>query len=503
MRKLILAALVVIVIIVEAPFLAYLAGDAQVHLTVAESFAQGRPFQFNPGDPQIMLSTSPFWMMMLTVLFHVFGYLTPLALKAVCVVCWASATLLLWKVVTEICQWPFGRRALFVGIWLSNTAIVANALGGLENVLSIAQLLLLYLGCVRGIHKPSWQRSLGMGLLLGWTILTRLDCGLFACVCVCSLFLTEFLTTTGSQRKQVLAHFVFVALVSGLFILPWYAYQYSATGSLLSFSALARLYGGRRTSWEILKGRLYFDPKAVFTLVTVFLPLTCGVVVALQRWGRGLLRSPFGQQLSLTYSTFAAASIVVTGILFYSFGVGADHFGRYFLPVFPFFFLLGFQGVWAWCDGVSAKYKRLSAWVLAVAMCYLILGSGVDYYRRVFLNVYYSPDLMRIVRAPQDRTRYTDQFLANLGVPTTNHIDIAVSEVQLRYYVDDRIHVSSLDGRGSGQILRYIDKYTGVPDFQGYLEETRPDFVQLGQWCEEGGWTASIGLRPFTPEFDV
>lgn len=95
MRKLILATLVVIVIIVQAPFLANLAGDAQVHLAYAESFVNGRPFQYNPGDPLMMMSTSPFWTMLLIVLFHLFGDLTPIALKAVSVLCWGSASYLL------------------------------------------------------------------------------------------------------------------------------------------------------------------------------------------------------------------------------------------------------------------------------------------------------------------------------------------------------------------------------------------------------------------------
>ncbi len=502
MWKLILTTLgVVIVIIVQAPFLAHLVGDAQVHLAVAESFVNGRPFQYNPGDPLVMASTSPFWTILLIVLFHLFGNLTPLAVKAVSVLCWGSASYLLWKVVTEICRWSPWRCVLLWGIWLSNTAIIANALGGLENVLSAVQLLLIYLVCVRSVASLSWQRSLGLGLLLGWAILTRLDCGFFACVCVCSLFLTRFLSATGRQWRMILAQFAVVALVSGLFLLPWYAYQYSVTGKLVSDSALARLYGGRRTSWMILSGRLYFHPKAVFALATAFLPLTLGAGLALRGWGNLLFRSrgQFVQQLSLTYSTFAAASIVAAGILFYSFVVGADHFGRYFLPLFPFFFILGFQGIWALCDRWSARYQWLPVGISLCVVCYLTLGSGLDYYRRVVLRHQYSPDLMNCVKMHRDRVGNTDRYLAELGMPPTSHINIAVTEVQLRFYVDDRVNVVSLDGRTSAQLLEYIDRKTGVPDFQRYFEEMRPDFVELGEWCGNEGWTARFGLNRSYP----
>lgn len=501
-RKRLLGILTVVVLVIaQVPFLFFLAGDAQVHLAYAESFVNAHPFQYNPGDPLMMMSTSPFWTMLLIVLFHLFGDLTPIALKAVSVLCWGSASYLLWKVVTEIHQWSLWRRVLLLGIWLSNTAVVFNALGGLENILSAVQLLLVYLVCVRAVDNLSWQRSIRLGLLVGWAILTRVDCGFFACVCVCSLFLTRLLAVAGHQRKIIVAQFAVVAFASGLFILPWYSYQYFLTGQLLSVSVLARLYGGRRTSWTILNDRLYFHPKAVFTLVTVFMPLTLGVVLVLRGWGRRLFRArgQLGQQLFLTYPTFAAASIVTVGILFYSFVVGAGHFGRYFLPIFPFFFILGFQGVWALCDRCSAERKWLPVCISACVAGYLTLGSGLDYYRRVVLRDTYSPDLMNVVKVHRDRVSNTNQYLAKLGVPPTQHITIAVSEVQLRFYVDDRIRVLSLDGRTSGQILRYIDRSSGVPDFQSYFEETRPDFVELGQWCEEGGWTARFALGPSHP----
>ena len=501
MRKLIWAALAVIAVIVEAPLLFSLQGDAQVHLAVAESFVKGRPFQYNPGDPLVMASTSPFWTILLIVLSHLFGNLTPIAVKAVSVLCWGSASYLLWKVVTGIWQWSFGRRVLLLGLWLSNTTIILNALGGLENVLSAVQLLLVYFVCARGVASLSWQRSLGLGLLLGWTVLTRLDCGFFASVCVCSVFVTGFLSASGPLRKTVLAQFAAVVLVSNLFILPWYLYQYSMTGSLVSVCALARLYGGRRESWMILKDGLYFHPKAVFTLVTVFLPLTLGAVLALQAWGRRLFRArgQLGQQLSLTYPTFAAASIVAAGIFFYSFVVGAGHFGRYFLPIFPFFFILGFQGIWVLGDRWSTKCQRLPACLSVCVACYLTLGSGLDYYRRGVLRELYSPDLMFVVKDHRDRVGNTDRYLAKLGVPKTQHITIAVTEVQIRYYLDDRIKVVSLDGRTSGQILKYTDRSSGMPDFQRYLEDMRPDFVGLGDWCEGGGWMALARQEQLPP----
>ena len=54
---------------------------------------------------------------------------------------------------------------------------------------------------------------------------------------------------------------------------------------------------------------------------------------------------------------------------------------------------------------------------------------------------------------------------------------IAVTEVQLRYYLDERVDVLSLDGRTSADILTYTNPTTGVPDFPAYFEAVQPDYV--------------------------
>src|SRR5690606_1078847 len=71
-------------------------------------------------------------------------------------------------------------------------------------------------------------------------------------------------------------------------------------------------------------------------------------------------------------------------------------------------------------------------------------------------------------------------------------VSVAVTEVQLRYFLDDRVTVLSLDGRTSANILRYVDPVSGVPDFGRYFADVRPDYVHIRQWCEVGGWLAGV-----------
>ena len=51
--------LLLAVLLISTPFWLTLAGDAQVHLAIAEQFAAGQPFRYNPGGELVVASTSP------------------------------------------------------------------------------------------------------------------------------------------------------------------------------------------------------------------------------------------------------------------------------------------------------------------------------------------------------------------------------------------------------------------------------------------------------------
>jgi hypothetical protein len=144
-----------------------------------------------------------------------------------------------------------------------------------------------------------------------------------------------------------------------------------------------------------------------------------------------------------------------------------------------------------------------------LAVLFLAATSVLDTYRRLgpgrfaperALDVIYGPANLRyysanvplLVAAPANRVAATDGFLRDLGAPLAADVSIAVTEVQLRYFLDDRVTVLSLDGRTSAGILAYVDPISGVPDFERYFLDVRPDFVHARQWCEVGGWLARV-----------
>jgi len=522
-RLAIVAAL--LVFLAAAPFALNLAGDAQVHLAIAEAFADGRPFQYNPGGEIVVASTSPFWTMLLALYFRLAGPLAPALLTLTAVGFWLSSAYLLYRAAREL--WGFGGVALWgvVLLWLAHATIVANALGGLENVAAALQLLLLYwLVCGKQrptadgqrsaagsrLEKMPFGRAVLIGIVLGWALLTRPDSGLFA-LALLVLALPVLLPAFGGGRSAFGGLFI-IALTAAAVVAPWYAYQYAMTGNLLTDSSVARLYNGRMGSLMLIPDLLYVHPKALISLATAFLPLGAGFLAAAVSLAARFFRAG-SSRLALYREIFprvAAVLLVLAGVAFYTFIVGAEAFGRYFLPLFPFFFLAGVDGLRLVCDRlVTVGGRRLAVFVVALTAVFLVTTGALDYYRRLgpgrfaperALDVidgpanlrYYAANVPFLVSAPARREALTDDFLSDLGAVGADGVSIAVTEVQLRYFLDERVTVLSLDGRTSADILDFVNPTTGVPDFERYFLTARPDYVHAKQWCAVGGWLAAL-----------
>ena len=519
LRKATFIFIIITATIVAAPFMLTVAGDAQVHLAIAENFGRGLPFQYNPGGEIVVASTSPFWTILLILFYMISGSWAPLFLKVAVSIAWLAVAYLLYKASRDL--WHFSPWLILatLALWLTHTVVVANALSGLENILSAVQLLLLYLLTAEFGPRLTPKRSALLGLLFGWMILTRPDGALLAIVLLSNFALVLILNAQHNRmgvsaafRKwlPLLAVFIFATLIV---LLPWYLYQWSITGKIITDSSLARLYSGRQGSIPL--GSLFFHPKATISLATAFLPLAAGALL----FGFHLLRQFFQARQRArfwidNYARTTALLLLSAGYHFYSFIVGAESFGRYFLPLYPYLFLSGIAGLALLFDWLRGRWLWVAYAFVVGTILFMVTASAYDFYRRLgpgrfdpeqVLDViygpahlqYYSPNLWDLIQAPARRQSYTDELIAGLEL-TSNTASIAVTEVQLRYFLDERVEILSLDGRTSANTLTYFDPKTGVPDFDAFLRRTQPDYIHVNQWCAVGGWLASF--RPVLME---
>ena len=100
-------------------------------------------------------------------------------------------------------------------------------------------------------------------------------------------------------------------------------------------------------------------------------------------------------------------------------------------------------------------------------------------------------ELSRAMRAPEARQEFSDDLMTSLGYPSELPVSLAYQEVQVRYWLDSRFVVRSLDGRVDKTLLRYIHR--GNYDHIGYIKERQIRFVMetVNYNQDRGIWSLS------------
>lgn len=461
-----------VVVLVMRRTVAVWAGDAVIHLRIAELMAQGRPFEFNAGE-SVGASTSLLWTFLLAGLFRV---LDPAAVawvvKAVCIVAWCGTAL-----VMAVC-WAriYGSRAaglLAASAYALNPSVFRNAVTGMEASAFALQLVLLFAAVFAA--PPAARRVALAFSLSALATLTRPEGVIFTTVLAGYLAARD----RGPSRLTlgVIAGAAIGVVVSILANLH-------ATGSPIPDSAAARLATGLRDSVRI--GSIHADPSSLLLLVG-YLPLSLGLAVS--RVGRIAPAAMHGVRRTVAppWRAPATFTLLLTAAMlaFYTFIAGAAHTSRYWLPFLPFVFGVGSGTLVLLHHRLRAAGMRRVAGVGAAAcVAWLAAFHLADGLRRRGAPIGHPHGA--VAAAVSERPRFTARFLRELGVTDADPrpISIAVTEVQLRYFLadDGTVRILSLDGRTDADFGRYVDPETGLRRFDRYLREERPDFVELGQF---------------------
>jgi len=448
---------IAIAIVVAEPLLFWnaFAGDAQVHLTFMENAAQGRFFEFNPGQ-QVSGETSPGYMLLGALLFRLLSTsAVPIALKIIGLLSWYLLCWLVWRGA----RGTLGTDEREVGpVWAAVAAFVAatlagsvyNANAGMENGLFAAAVW----GWILLAAKWRWFEG-------GATSIAR-EISLALWLGVCGWLRPEALIVTivaylvrGRAARWRAASLLGLPLALLIGALA-FAFERAFTGDLLPISIASRRVLAMPHTAAL--GPLTFDPTFAVRLL-VYLPLTALFAVArlapADKPEAGIRRF-----LHLLFAVF---------FLLYSLG-GTPHLARYLI------FLMPILAIGA-AEGAERLWRRRTAaaraMVVIAGLALATLGT-IEPYRRHRL---YPPNqLATAAAAPASRLTHTDQLLRALGgAPRDRPLVVALESVQLRYEVDDRIVVRSLDGRVDPPLFRHVGR--GTVDHLGYLQAQRVDVL--------------------------
>jgi len=262
---------------------------------------------------------------------------------------------------------------------------------------------------------------------------------------------------------------ILTALVPFLFSCTLYfGFLYSETGQVLPTSGLSRMGIGGQESFQI--GFLPANLKFVKYLIYYF-PLTISMILGF--WVMFSKRR--SGNVPAIYYNYTGAAIIVFFIL-YSSILGAHHLSRYIIFLLPL--MIMFSGLGAKLMSENWNWGRRIKMIVFIASMILLCGlfSGEIYARCKSGSNYPVGELWRAMKAPETRREFSDRMFDELGSPSKLPVSLAYQEVQVRYRLDERFIIRSLDGRTDAMLLNFIDPH-GNYDHIGYIKARDIDFI--------------------------
>jgi hypothetical protein len=480
----ILALALLVIILEPLLFAGSFAGDAQVHLVFAESAARGHFFEFNPGQ-HVSGETSPGYMLLGAALFRCLpARWVPVALKLLGLLGWYLLCWLVYRVAQRVLAEDDDQERFWPAAAAVTAALIPgsvyNANVGMENGLfAVVVWLWIELGARwRWFERGSSETRSPPGALRQEAALAGLQ-GL-ACWLrpegFVVLGLAHLLRWRRARPPASLA-LSGLALASALGLAS-VAFQLVSTGDLVATSILSRRVLAMQRSLPF--GPLLIDPAFAERLL-LYLPLTVFAAIGAR------VRAPERTGLDAFLLTLFAAFFVV-----YTFGAGAAHLARYVIFVMPIVALYAVRGA----REVWRQRRSRRSLVALGALAFVVTSVGEVTYRR---SQYSLGLLAKAMSAPGERRARTDDLLRRLEArPGGPPLVLALESVQLRYELDDRIVVRSLDGRVDRELFGFV--HGGTVDHFGYLRALGVDALvgtaDYNRRDREGSLVALGSLRP-------
>ena len=466
-------------------------GDAQIHLVYGSNAAEGRYFEFNPGEKSAGV-TSPAYMILLALPFKALpnASLVPMVVKGMSILSWYILALLVYHVAKALLQDPAWTWLVTLTAGLLPGSAY-NATTGMENglfgvLVLLCTHLLIRWQCLANVPLWTLPREITLGMLLGMACWIRPEGLIVSAIVVlyrAFLFRRSFADLGDAMRRS--APLVIVLM---LFVASLAMFHFSQTGKWLPDSGVARMVASWSRSFYL--GPIMITPKVAIRFVYYF-PLT-----ALWLVGNWLI---LGRRVSASSSSMLTLMLVITWTFFalYSSILGATHLARYMIFVMPFVVVVtGLGGMWLWRKWTVILPTRLRS-VTFISIAIILAGVFV-YESALRRKMGQHTELAELMRAVDSRKQHSDDLYRQMGEPSALPISILCQEVQIRLWLDERFVVRSTDGRVDAVLLRYY--HDGNYDHIGYIKERGITFVtEMPNYNRDGSLWSLAKLKHLKP----
>jgi len=429
-------------------------GDAVIHLAVAERAAAGEWFAFNPGETA-SATTSLAWVALEAMIMRVSGVNGVLLAVPWLALAALLATALLVGRLARRGGAPPDLAWLGALAFLGLPGVAYNGMLGMECG-AFAALAVAFLSTLFTLDRASWRATTpALGVLLGVAVLVRPEGVLLAVALV-----ADVASARSGTRARSSARALLVVTLAGALVAPALAFQHLATGHWLPTSAMSRLMAARRAPDSVhLVGPVWLY-GAPFVRALAYAPLFGCAALA-------VVRDPLADARILRLRT-ALGSTLACAFLCYGAITGAAQVARYLawaLAIASALAPIGLARLLAW------RHRARSLVVASAAFWFVGVLVSEAYLRRGMGNI----STTRLRQNVADRREVTDALLGEVcaggccvrGRPPR----IAAYEVQIRFWLDNRVDVASMDGRTSAARAPLRFDAEGCPDLEPLLSD--------------------------------
>lgn len=444
------------------PWLGYMAGDTVIHLIFAENAASGNWFTFNKLIPSGGES-SPLYLIFVTALYKLSGAeLIPYILIGCNVTAWLGVALLTRSTALALNIKPLYSTLCALAV-AAMPGSVRNAVLGMENVyLALGLLIFLNISIkLNWLTTPQKPRTeFLLGLLLAAMACLRTE----ATIVIAILALYRHFIIWKTHKYSISKHLkaaISPATAALLFLIQLGWYYHTTNGQLPFAGGLARQVLAAQEAWFHL-GPVAFNGK-ILTRLAAYFPLT---LLALS----GAIYSINQHPKKEWFRVFTLISAIM--IPFFATLLPSGHLGRYTIFLWP---LLALLAAYGWQNMVADKKIAKYAPQTGIALCIMLLGIYLSENILRYRTLAAGHPLKEIAQAPSNRPLFTNQKIAEWNLKNKKQINVAINEVQLRYFMDDRIKIISLDGIVNSDLRKYV--HNGYYDHLNYLKDEHADII--------------------------
>ncbi len=290
--------------------------DTWIHFRFAENFAHGHFFEYNIGEP-VPGTTSPFWVIILSIPFLISSKLTLFFALLVASIFYFLTSIEIYRLSKKL-GFKENYALLISVLTLLAGRLAWSSLSGMEITLFCYLTVIIVKNNIN-----EWENkkiNIVTGLLLGLAVITRPEAYLLALI-----YYALTLILMGKTIKKNIFHFVLSVLVFLAVIIPYPIFSYAVTGKLLPSTFEGQSAGLRflpDTTFLIETGKLFFKDN-VLILILWMISAVYFII--------SLIRRKIDKRFILIYLWVILLPLISAFV-----APNWRHHGRYLIPLIPF-----------------------------------------------------------------------------------------------------------------------------------------------------------------------